>query len=184
MIRTRCDNLQRHRSKEVGRRDAGHAFIADAERSGKTGAVVPREALEIVGVGAEVGAEAGMETEEKNVTKRRMAKRQTSMPATETSTAVKEETQGATFVARSATKRCDAPARCVAFAAERSIRRKCAPTSSPSLPAKLTRVAATVTGFSAEKSRAPSCAMHQAIFSTSLVNGVQMRSLGRWGISR
>ena len=51
------------------------------------------------------------------------------------------------------------------------------------LPAKLTRVAATATGFSAEKSRTPSSAMHQASFSTNLVNGVQMRSLGRWGIS-
>ena len=83
-----------------------------------------------------------------------------------------------------ATKRCDAPDRSVAFAGERAIRRKYAPTSSPSLPAKLTRVAATATGFLAEKSRTPSSVMHQASFSTSLVNGVQMRSLGRWGISR
>ena len=63
-----------------------------------------------------------METEEKKVVKRRMAKRQTPMPATEASTAVKEATQGATVVARSATKRCDTPDRCVAFAAERAIR--------------------------------------------------------------
>ena len=75
------------------------------EVPGRPGAVVvPREALEIVGVEAEVGVGAGVETEEKKVTKRRMAKRQTPMPATETSMAVKEATQGATIVARSATK--------------------------------------------------------------------------------
>ena len=154
------------------------------EVPGSPRGVVPREALEIVGVGAEVGVGAGSETEEKNVAKRRIAKRRTSMPATETSTARKEATQGAAVAARPATKRCDAPDRCVAFAAERAIRRKYAPTSSPSLPAKLTRVAATATGFLAEKSRTPSSAMHQASFSTSLVNGLQIRSLGRWGISR
>ena len=154
------------------------------EVPGRPGAVVPREALEIVGVGAEIGVGTGVETAKKKVAKIRMAKRQISMPATETSTAVKEATQGATVVARSATKRCDAPDRCVAFAVERDIRRKYAPTSPPSLPAKPTRVAATVTGFSAEESRMPSSAMYQASFSTSLVNGVQMRSLGRWGISR
>ena len=154
------------------------------EVPGKPGGVVSREALEIVEIGAEVGVGAGVETEEKKVAKKRMAKRQTSMPATETSTAVKEATQGATVVVRSATKWCDAPDRCVAFAAERAIRRKYAPMSSPSLPAKLTRVAATVTESSTGKSRTPSSAMHQASVSTSLVNGVQMRSLGRWGISR
>ena len=154
------------------------------EVPGSPRGVVPREALEIVGVGAEVGVGAGSETEEKNVAKRRIAKRRTSMPATETSTARKDATQGAAVAARPATKRCDAPDRCVAFAAERAIRRKYAPTSSPSLPAKLTRVAATATGFLAEKSRTPSSAMHQASFSTSLVNGLQIRSLGRWGISR
>ena len=38
MIRTRYDNLQRQRNKGGGRRDAGHAFIADdAESSTKTG---------------------------------------------------------------------------------------------------------------------------------------------------
>ena len=142
------------------------------EVPGSPGGVVPREALEIGGVGAEVGVGAGAETEEKNMAKRRMAKRRTSMPATETSMARKEATQGAAVVVRPATKRCDAPDGCVAFAAERSIRRKCAPTSSPSSPAKLTRVAATATGFLAEKSRTPLSAMHQASFFTSLVNGV------------
>ena len=155
------------------------------EVSGRLGAVVPREALKVVGVGAEVGVGAGGETGEKKVAKKkRIAKRQTSMPATETSTAVKEATQGATVVSRLATRRCDAPDRCVAFAAERVIRRKYTPTSSPSLPAKLMRVAATVTEFSAEKSRTPFSMMHQARFSTSLVNRVQTRSLGRWRISR
>ena len=38
-----------------GPRDAVHALTADAGSSEKTKAVVPREALEIVGVGAEVG---------------------------------------------------------------------------------------------------------------------------------
>ena len=37
MIRTRYDNLQPQRNKEGGRRDAGHAFIADAGSSGKPG---------------------------------------------------------------------------------------------------------------------------------------------------
>ena len=152
------------------------------EVSGRLGAVVPHEALKVVGVGAEVGVGAGGETGEKKVAKKK--KRQTSMPATETSTAVKEATQGATVVSRLATRRCDAPDRCVAFAAERVIRRKYTPTSSPSLPAKLMRVAATVTEFSAEKSRTPFSMMHQARFSTSLVNRVKTRSLGRWRISR
>ena len=110
MIRTRYDNLQRRRNNGGERRDAGHAFIADAGSSGKTGGrSTPRGARN-------------------RVAKRRMVKRQTSMPATETSTAVKEATQGATVVARSATKRWDAPDRCLAFAAERVIRRKYAPT--------------------------------------------------------
>ena len=72
----------------------------------------------------------------------------------------REANQDATVVVRSATKRCDAPDKCVALAAERAIRLKYAPTSSPSMPAKLTRVAATVTGFSAEKSEMPWSAMH------------------------
>ena len=182
MIRTRYDNLQRQRNKGGGRRDAGHAFIADAGSSGKPGGVVPHEALEIVGVRAEVGVGAGAETEEKKVAKKRMAKRQTSTPATETSTAAREAIQGSTVVVRPATKRCEAPDRYVAFAAERAIRRNYAPTSLPSLPAKLTRVAATATGFLAEKNRTPSSAMHQASLTTSLVTGVQMRSLGKWGI--
>ena len=154
------------------------------EVPGSPEGIVPREALEIVGVEAEVGVGAGAETEEKKVAKRRMAKRQTSIPATETSTAKKEATQGAAVVVRPAIKRCDALDRCVAFAAERAIRQKFAPTSSPFLPAKLTLAAATATGFSAGKSRTPSSVMHQARFSTSLVKGVQMRSHGRWGISR
>ena len=183
MIRTRYDSLQRQQNKGGGRRDARHTFIADAGSSGKPGGVVPREALEIVGVGAEVGVGAGAETEEKQVVKRRVAKRRTPI-ATETPTARKEATQGATVVARPATKRCDVPDRCVSFAADRTIRRKYAPTSSPFLPVKLTRAATTATGFSVEKSRTPSFAMHQTSFSTSLVNGVQMRSLGRRGISR
>ena len=46
------------------------------EVPGSTGVVVPREALEIVGVGAEVGVGGGAETEEKKkVAKRRVAKR-------------------------------------------------------------------------------------------------------------
>ena len=36
-IRTRYDNLQRQRNKGGGRRDAGHAFIADTGSSGKPG---------------------------------------------------------------------------------------------------------------------------------------------------
>ena len=37
IIRKRYDNLQHQRNKEGGRRDAGHAFIADAGSSGKPG---------------------------------------------------------------------------------------------------------------------------------------------------
>ena len=74
MIRTRYDNLQRQRNKRGGREDAGHAFVADVGSSGKTlGTVVPREALEDVGVGTEVGVGAGVETEEKRVAKKRTA---------------------------------------------------------------------------------------------------------------
>ena len=65
---------------------------------------------------------AGAEMKEKKVVKRRMAKRRTSMPATETSTARKEATQGAAVVVRPASKRCDTPDRCAAFAAEKVIR--------------------------------------------------------------
>ena len=42
------------------------------EIPGSPGGGVPREALEIVWVGAEVGVGAGAETEEKKVAKRRM----------------------------------------------------------------------------------------------------------------
>ena len=68
------------------------------------GAVVPREALEVVGVGTEVGVGAGVETEEKRVAKKRIAKPSTTMLMTETSAAVKGPTQGVTVVARSAIK--------------------------------------------------------------------------------
>ena len=88
-------------------------------------------------VGAEVGVGAGVGTEEKRVAKKRMTKRPTAMLATETPTEVREATQGATVVARSATKRSDAPDWCMAFAAGRAIWRKYALTSSPCLPAKL-----------------------------------------------
>ena len=40
------------------------------EVPGSPGVVVPREALEIEGVGAEVGVAAGVETEEKMVAKK------------------------------------------------------------------------------------------------------------------
>ena len=160
MIHTRYDNLQRQRNKGVDEGMLVTLLLLMLEVSGSPGGVVPREALEIVGVGAEVGVGAGTETEEKKVAKRRMANRRISMPATETSTARKEATQRATVVVMPATKRCDAPERCVAFAAERTIRRKYAPTSSQSLPTKLTRVAATATGFLGEKSRTPSSAMY------------------------
>ena len=93
-----------------------------------------------------MGVGAGVETDEKRVAKKMLAKPPTAMLATETSTAVKEATQGVTVGARSATKRCDATDKYVAFAVERVIRLTYVPTSSPSLPAKLTRVVATVRG--------------------------------------
>ena len=122
MIRTRYDNLQRQRKKAGERRNAGHAFLADAGSSVKPGGRSTPRGARNRGVGAEVGVGAEAETEEKKVAKKRMAKRPKSTPATETSTAVREATQGATVVVRPATKRCDAPDRCVAFAAERAIR--------------------------------------------------------------
>ena len=181
MIRTRYDNLQRQRNKGGGRRDAGHAFNADAGSSGKTGGQsTPRGARNRGGWGRGGRGGRGRNGREKGGEKK-MVKRPTSKPGTETSTAVKGATQGTAAVASSATNWCDAPGRCVVFAAKRAIRRKYAPTSSPSSPAKLPRVAATVTGFSAEKSRMPSSAMHQASFSTSLVNGVHMRLAWQMG---
>ena len=140
MIRTRYDNLQRQRNKGGGRRNAGHAFIADVGSSGKARArSTSRGARNRGGRGrGGRGGRGGNRGEKGCKNKYYMTKRQTSTPATETSTAVEEATQGATVIARSPTKRCDAPDRCVAFT------------------------------------------MHQASFFTSLVNGVQMRSLGRW----
>ena len=60
LIRTRYDDLQRQRNKGDGRRDAGHAFIADAGSSGKTGArSTPRDSRNHGGR-AEVGVGAGV----------------------------------------------------------------------------------------------------------------------------
>ena len=115
MIRMRYDNVQRQQNKGV------------VEVPGRRGAVVPRKALEIWGSEQRWVWERGGNGGEKGGEKKD-DQRQTSMPATETSTAVKEAAQGATVVARSATKRRDAPDRFVAFAAERAIRRKYAPT--------------------------------------------------------
>ena len=64
MIRTSYDNLQRQRNKGV---DEGMLFtllLLMLQVPGRPGAVAPREALEIVGAVAEVGVEAGVETEE------------------------------------------------------------------------------------------------------------------------
>ena len=46
------------------------------------------------------------------------------------------------------------------------------------------KVAAAVTRLSAGKKNNPSSVMHLEVFSTSLVKGVIVRLLGRWGISR
>ena len=74
----------------------------------------------------------------------------------------------------------------VVFVAERAIQLKSALTSSLPLRVKLTTVAATVTSFSAEKKKTTSSVMHQARFPTSLVNslvsGIVMHLVGRWGI--
>ena len=72
--------------------------------------------------------------------------------ATESSTALEEATRSATAVARSATKRCDAPDRFVVFVEERAIQPKPAPMWPLSLRAKLTLVIAMGTRFSTEKS--------------------------------
>ena len=126
----------------------------------RPGIVILREVLKVVGVGAEVGvgANAGMEMDEKSRT-RGIAQR------TATRRLAHHSRKGSASVAVTMdTKRGDAPNRCVAFAAERVIRLKYAPTSSPPLRMKLTRVEATVTEFSEAKSRTPSSAMHQALF--------------------
>ena len=52
MIRARYDNLQRRRNKGGERRDAGHAFIADAGSFGKKeGRSTPRGAINREGRG-------------------------------------------------------------------------------------------------------------------------------------
>ena len=115
MFRTRYDNLNVREIRGVNEGMLVTLLLLMLEVPGSLGAVVPREALEIVGVGPEVGVGAGTETEEKKEAKIRMAKKQTSTPATETLTAVREATQGAAVVVRPAAKRCAAPDRCVAF---------------------------------------------------------------------
>ena len=110
-----------------------------------------------------------------------MDKSPTAMPATETSTALKEVTRSATAVTKSATKRYDAPDRCVVFVVDRVIQPKFVQTSSLSLRMKLTRVTVTGTKFSAERNKRPSSAMHQENPPTSLVRRIVVRFLGRWG---
>ena len=172
MIPTRYDNLLSQRNKWV---DEGMPVTLLLLMLEVPGTAVPCEALEVMGVGAkvDVGGDARVENGGENDGEKKMAKQPPTMLTTETSTALKEATQGVTVVARSGTKQCDAPDRCVAFAVERAIRLSYAPTSSPSLPVKLTRVAATVTGVLGEDSRTPLSTMHQARF--SMVKGVIVR---------
>ena len=118
-----------------------------------------------------------------------MAKRKMTKPttaailATGTSTELEEVVQGVTVVARSVTKRCNATDRCgVCGGRDRSAK----------LCANIVTVFACESdasgsdsdGVSAEKYRTLLSAIQQARFSTSLVQGEEMRSLGRWGISQ
>ena len=113
MIRTSTVISNVSKTRGSGQRGAGHAFIADAGSSGKTGnRGTPRCARSRGGRGR--GGRGG------RYKGRWRRKSPTAMLAMETSTELKEATQGVTVVARSATKRCDAPDRCVAFAAERT----------------------------------------------------------------
>ena len=140
------------------------------------GNVILREALQVVGVvgKVDVGAGVGERIEEKRLTRTKgVVKTPTAIPATETSTALKDTTRtAATVVARSATEWCDAPDRCVVFVAEMAIQSKSVPTSLLSLRVKLTRVTATGARFSAEKNKRPSSAMYKASFSARLMRGV------------
>ena len=66
MISTRYDNLQRQRNNGGGRRDAGHAFIAHAGSSGKTGGrSTPRGAINRAGRGRGGRGDRGGNGEEK-----------------------------------------------------------------------------------------------------------------------
>ena len=82
MIRTRYDNLQRQRNKGGGEWMLVTLLLLMLEVPGRPAAIVSREALEIVGVGAEVGVGGGVETEEKRAAKKRIANRPTAMLAT------------------------------------------------------------------------------------------------------
>ena len=139
-----------------------------------------------MGVGAKVGvgADGRVEMDEKNMAKKRMTKPKTAaMLATETSTELKEATQGVTVVARPATKRCNAPNRCSVCGGKGHSAKvyanvvtvfACEPGASGS----------DSDGVSAEKCRTLSSAMQRTSFFTSLVKGAEILSLGTWGISR
>ena len=153
---------------------------------GRPESVVLREAPEVVGIGAEVGvgADARVEMKEKNMVRTRMAKPTTAvMLASETSTELQEVTQGATVVARSATKRRNAPDRCSIFGGKGHSAKICANVVTV-FACEADTSGSDSDGVSAEKCKMFSSAMQQASFSTSLIKGIEMRSLGRWGISR
>ena len=156
------------------------------EVPGRPGYVVLLEALEVMGIGAEVGvgADARVEMKEKNMTRTRMAKATTAvMLASETSTELQEATQGATVGARSATKWCNAPDRCSIFGGKGQSAKICANVVTV-FAWEADTSGSDSDGVSAEKCKTFSSAMQQARFSTSLTKGIEMRSLGRWGISR
>ena len=156
------------------------------EVPGRPGPVVLREALEVVGIGAGVGvgANARVEMKEKNMVRTRMAKPTTAvMLASETSTELQEAMQGATVVARSATKRCKAPDRCSIFGGKGHSAKICANVVTV-FACEADTSGSDSDGVSAEKCKTFSSAMQQASFSKSPTKGIEMRSLGRWGISR
>ena len=156
MIRTQAiiSNVNERSGEEGG--ILGTLLLPILEIPGSlTGNVTPREVLKGVGVGrkADVVAGIGETMQEKWLTtKKKMDKLQAAMMATKNPTALEEATRSATVVARSATKRRDAPYRFVVSVAERTIQPKPAPTWSLSLRAKLTLMIATGTRFSTEKS--------------------------------
>ena len=127
----------------------------------------------------DVRAEVGEKIEEKTlVREKRMDKSPTALPATKTSTALREAMRSPTVV-RSVTKRWDAKDRWVVLMAKRTIQPKSAPMSSLAWFLKLTRVIMPGTRLLADKNKRPTSVMHQASLWTSLVRGIV-----RWAISR
>ena len=176
--------FQRQRNKRGGQRDARHAFIADAGSSGKPGGrSTPRGAINRGGRGRGGRGDRDGNGGEKGGEKK------------DGQTTNINASDGNVDGKKGGNARCN---RC-GEAGHKTVRcpgQVCSVCDEKGHSAKICANVVTVfaceadasdsnsDGVLAEKSRAPSSAIHQASFSTSLVNGVQVRSHGRWGISR